>query len=289
MSSPIGSFDLTASLAERGINLTTLGAAYLILIATVTLTIGAFYAARSLLVISPNRGARDYGIYVSWTLATLLIAIVLENESLPAGAATLHYVLVPQLAALMALHAKIWYRQEPWLVALGAAATAATIAVGVALGLTTDLFGPAYWIALLLLAAVLAFLWWRSVSTKRAFVNARSIYMSSKETPAATAAPQKPWLGLPQWVGLIGASLALGVANSLLRGRGLEEVPAVEVAAESGLLLVATAVVCAVPALAYWVARKAWMPELTRFAWLAWIVVGFAVTYGNYLNSLARA
>ena len=47
--------------------------------------------------------------------------------------------------------------------------------------------------------------------------------------------------------------------------------------------------VCAVPAAGYWVTRKAWMPELTRFVWLAWIVVGFALTYGNYLSSLARA
>jgi hypothetical protein len=44
-----------------------------------------------------------------------------------------------------------------------------------------------------------------------------------------------------------------------------------------------------VPAISYWVTRKAWMPELTRFVWLAWIVVGFALTYGNYLSSLARA
>jgi hypothetical protein len=29
------------------------------------------------------------------------------------------------------------------------------------------------------------------------------------------------------------------------------------------------------------------MPELTRFVWLAWIVVGFALTYDNYLGSLA--
>ena len=28
--------------------------------------------------------------------------------------------------------------------------------------------------------------------------------------------------------------------------------------------------------------------ELTRFAWLAWIVVGFAFTYGNYLTRLAK-
>ena len=50
-----------------------------------------------------------------------------------------------------------------------------------------------------------------------------------------------------------------------------------------------TALVCAVPAIGYWVTRKAWMPELTRFVWLAWIVVGFALTYGNYLSSLTRA
>jgi len=53
--------------------------------------------------------------------------------------------------------------------------------------------------------------------------------------------------------------------------------------------IVVTALVCAVPAVGYWLTRKAWMPELTRFAWLAWIVVGFAFTYGNYLNVLARA
>jgi hypothetical protein len=83
--------------------------------------------------------------------------------------------------------------------------------------------------------------------------------------------------------------LALGIANSLLRGSGLEEIPAVEVAAESGLILVLTALVCAVPAISYWLTRKAWMPELTRFVWLAWIVVSFALTYGNYLSSLGRA
>jgi hypothetical protein len=31
------------------------------------------------------------------------------------------------------------------------------------------------------------------------------------------------------------------------------------------------------------------MPELTRFAWLVWLVVGFAYTYGNFLNGLDRA
>jgi hypothetical protein len=279
----------TTLLAARGVDLATLGAAYLVLIVTAALTTAAFYTARNLLVISPNRGSRDYGIYVSLTVAALLIAIVLENESLPAGSATLHYVLAPQLIMLLALHFKIWHRQEPWHVALGAAATSATLVVGALLGVTTTLVGPAYWIALAALGALLAFLWWKAVSTKRAFVNASSIYLTSKETPETAAAPQTPWLGLPQWVALIAASLALSVGNSLLRGRGLEEMPALEIVAESGLLLFVTAFVCAVPAVGYWVTRKAWMPELTRFAWLSWIVVGFALTYGNYLSSLTRA
>jgi hypothetical protein len=289
MSSPSGWFDLSTLFAVRGIDLATLGAAYLVMLATVALTAAAFYAARSTLVISPNRGSRDYGIYTSLTLAALLIATVLENESLPPDSATLHYVLVPQLVALLALHLAIWYAQEPWLVALGAAATTATIVVGTVLGIATDLSGPAYWIALLVLGALFAFLWWKAVSTQRGFLKARSIYLSSKESHGGAAAPQKPWLGLAQWVALIGASLGLGVANSLLRGRGLEEVPALEVAAASGLVLAGTALVCAVPAIGYWVTRKAWMPELTRFVWLAWIVVGFALTYGSYLNSLTRA
>ena len=289
MSSPTGSFDLSALLAERGIDLAALGAAYLILIATATLTVAVFCASRSLLVISPNRSSRDYSIYVTLTLAALLVAIVLENESLPSGSATLHYVVIPQLLALMGLHVWIWNRQEPWLVALAAAATAATTAVGALLSLTTELLGPAYVIALLLLCALLAFLWLKAISTQRAFVNASSIYLSSKEKPSSAKEPQKPWLGLSQWVALIVASVILGVANSLLRGRGLADIPAVEVAAESGLLLVLTALVCAVPAVGYWVTRKAWMPELTRFVWLAWIVVGFALTYGNYLSSLTLA
>ena len=133
------------------------------------------------------------------------------------------------------------------------------------------------------------FLWVKAVSTQRGFVKASSIYLRSKETPGAVAAPQKPWLGLPQWVALLAASGALGVANSLLRGRALEEIPVFEVAAGSGLLLGVTALVCAVPAATYWLTRKTWMPELTRFVWLAWIVVGFALTYGNYLSSLAQA
>jgi hypothetical protein len=286
MSSPT---DLAALFAERGVDLATLGSAYLILIATAVLTVAAFYTARSQLVISPNRGSRDYGIYAASALATLLIAVVLENESLPPGSATLHYAFVPQIVALLSLHVWISYRLEPWLVTLGASATAATIVVGALLGVATDLVGPAYWVALSLLGALLAFLWWKAISTQRAFVNASSIYLASKETLGTASAPQKPWLGLQQWVALVSASLALGVANSVMQGRALEELPAVEVAAESGLLLVVTALVCAVPAGGYWLTRKEWMPELTRFVWLAWIIIGFALTYGNYLRSLAPA
>jgi hypothetical protein len=289
MSLALGSFDVSVLFSERGIDLASLGGAYLTLLATAALTIVAFFAARNLLVISPNRGSRDYGVYVVCTLAALMVAIVLENESLPAGSAALHYAIVPQLAALMALHVWIARRQEPWLVALGGAATAATVAVGALLGASTNLVGPAYWVALLGLAALLAFLWLKTVSTQRAFINARSIYMSSKETLELARRAQKPWLGLPHWVALIAASVALGVANSLLRGRALEEIPVFEVAAESGLVLAVTTLVCAVPAISYWAARKAWMPELTRFVWLAWMIVGFALTYGNYLNSLSRA
>src|SRR5262245_3349497 len=254
MSSSTGSFDLAALFAERGVDLATLGAAYLILIATAVLTVLTFYTARSQLVISPNRGSRDYGIYVSWALATLLIAIFLENESLPASSTTLHYAFVPQILMLMSLHVWISYRLEPWLVTLGASAAASTIVVGALLGVTTDLVGPAYWVALSLLGVLLAFLWWKAISTQRAFVNASSIYLASKETLGMASVPQTPWLGLPQWVALVAASLSLGVANSLLQGRGLEELPAIDVAAESGLLLAMTALVCAVPAGAYWVA-----------------------------------
>ena len=289
MSSPLGSFDVPAEFAERGIDLAALGAAYLVFLATVLATIGAFYAARSLLVVSPNRGSRDYGIYVSSLLAALSIAIVLENEFLPPGSATLHYVFVPQMAALLGLHLFVWRRQEPWLVALAGSASAATVLVGALLGLATDLLVPAYWIALLVLTGLLVFLWLKAVSTQRAFVRASSIYLSSKETADTTTAPQKPWLGLPQWVALVAASVGVGIANSLLRGRGLEEIPALEVAAESALLLLVTGFVSGVPAAGYWITRKTWMPELTRFVWLAWIVVGFALTYGNYLTSLGRA
>jgi hypothetical protein len=281
-----GVFDL---LASRGLDLAALGGAYVALLATVALAAAAFASLRRWLLISPNRSARDYAIYVSVVLATLAIATVLENESLPPGSATLQYAALPQLLLLMALHLWIWYRQEPWVVALGAAAASASITVAAVAGFTMDLLRPAHWVAAAVLALLLGVLWRKSVSTKRGFIKASSIYLASKETLDATMAPQRPWLGLVQWVALAGASLALAVGNALLRGSGIEQIPAVGVALESLLLIGVTGLVCAVPAASYWLARKTWMPELTRFVWLVWIVVSFAFTYGNFLDTLNRA
>jgi hypothetical protein len=288
MASPTGAFEVPTFFQDRGIALASLGGAYLALLATALLTGGLCIVARHYLVVSPNRWARDYGIYVSLVLATLLIAVVLENESLPASLATTHYVAMPQLVLMFGLHIAIWRRQEPRLITVGAGTLVATIAVGALLGLTTNLVGPAYWVTLAILAALLAFLWRQAVSTQRGFASANSIYIASKETLDAVTASQKPWLGLPQWVALVTASIALAVGNALLRGRRLEDIPAVAVVGESLLLVLATALVCAVPAVSSWIARKAWMPELTRFVWLVWIVVGFAFTYGNYRSSLSR-
>jgi len=285
MSTPIGAF--SGFVASRGLDLASLGGAYLVMLATVLLTAAGFHAVRHYLVISPNRWTRDHGVYVSWLLATLMIATVLENETLPHGSATTHYAAVPQLLLLLGLHAWIWKRQEPWLVALGAAASAATVVVTLVLALATTLIGAAYAVTALVLAALLALLWFKAVSTKSQFMHADTIYIASKETLDAVIGPQKPWLGLPQWAALIAASTGLAVGNSLLRGAALEQIPAAEVAGESLLLLGVTAVVSAVPAAAYWAMRKTWMPELTRFVWLAWMVVGFAFTYGNYLTARA--
>jgi hypothetical protein len=287
MPTPTGASEFSLLLQSLGIDTAALGIAYLLALATVLLTTACFAAMRHYVVVSPNHWTRDYGTYVSLVLATLLIATGLENQLLPSGSATLYYAAVPQLLILLWVHLAIWRRPEPWLVALGAAATTATVVVAALAGLLTDFLRPAYWVALLMLAALLVFLWRQAVSTKRGFVKANSIYLRSKETLDAVTAEQKPWLGLPQWVALIGASVALAIGNSLLRGLRLEQIPATEVAAESGLLLLVTAVVCSIPAASYWLARKSWMPELTRVVWLAWIVVGFAFTYGNYLNSLA--
>jgi hypothetical protein len=281
MPSPTGA--LSPLLVSRGIGLAALGVAYLIFLATALLTTGGFVAVRHYLVISPNRWARDYGIYACWLITALLIAIVLENELLPRGSATTHYVAIPQLLVLLGLHAWIWKRQDPWLVGLGASAAAATIVMTAVTVLGTRLHGAAYGVTAVMLAILLTLLWRQAVSTKHGFLTS-SIYIGSKETLDATTAPQTPWLGLPQWVALVVASVALAVGNSLLKGAALEAIPATEVATQSLLQLSTTVSVSAIPAAGYWLMRRAWMPELTRFVWLAWMVVGFAFTYGNYLS-----
>jgi hypothetical protein len=283
----LSAFDLTIGLRDRGIDLVTLGAAYLALMVSLIATAAAFVAARKYLVVSPNRATRDYGIYVSAVISTFLIATVLENELLP-GESTLQYVAIPQLLMLLTVHLCITHRQEPWLVALGGASVVGTVAGVLALALSSDAVRIAHWLAIALLSGLLVFLWLKAVSTKRGFLHADTIYLASKESLNAVIAPQKPWLGFAQWAALIAASLLLAVVNALLRGSAIAQIPALQVLLESVLVIVVTATVCAVPATTYWLARKSWMPELTRFVWLVWLVVGFAFTYGNYLTTLDR-
>ncbi len=276
---------LAAALAARGLGLSSLGAAYLATLANLTVAALLYLGARSQLVITPNRAARSYGVYMGLVLTALLVATVLENELAPASA-TLCYAAVPQLLLLLVLHAQAARSAEPrTIAAAGAAAAGALPALGLTI-VAAGLVAPAYLLAALAAAALRSCLWRQSVSTQRPVVNASSIYAKSKERAEEPAAPQRPWLGLGQWVALGGASIALAAANSLLRGYGLEEIPAVQVLRESALLLGTTALVCAVPAGLYWLAKRAWMPELTRFAWLVWIVVSFSFTYGNYLTGL---
>src|SRR5262245_5413037 len=99
-----GAFDLSAALHVRGVDLSALGAAYLLFLASLLLTLGLFTAARAYLVVAPNRFARDYAVYVTAVLTTLAVATVLENELLPSSAPALQYVAFPQLVLLITLH-----------------------------------------------------------------------------------------------------------------------------------------------------------------------------------------
>lgn len=284
-----GALDLAAALRSRGLDLASFGGAYIVFITSCIATIAVFFAARKHLVVAPNRQAREYAQYVCAVLLTLLIATALENELLPTAVPSLRYVAYPQILVLIALHLWMFQRAEPWIIALGASSIAASTAVAALAAALTGSFRIAQGVSLLVLAGLLGFLWHKSISTKRAFANADSIYVRSKESLRADAARQTPWLGLPHWTALVVASVLLAIVNSLLRGRSIHQIPALDVALESTLLLVVTALVSAVPATSYWLSRKAWMPELTRFVWLAWIVVGFAFTYGNYLTNLGKA
>ena len=240
METLLRAFDLTAALNSRGISFASLGEAYLVFIGTCIATAALFSAARKHLVVAPNRQSRNYALYVIAVLCALLIATALENELSAAAVPTLRYVAYPQIALLLALHIWIAYRTEPWLIQLGASSLVGSALVAASAAAATESFRVAHGAALVVIVGLLAFLWYGAISTKRAFVAAASIYVRSKENLDAVVAPQKPWLGVPHCAALVAASVALAVANSLLRGRGLEEIPAVDVAVESGVLMLVT-------------------------------------------------
>lgn len=274
--------------AARGLGLASLGVAYLALLLNLLVAIALFLVSRVTLVVTPNRAAKHYGQYVVVVIVSLLLATGLENALLPVATPTLKFAAVPHLVLILVAHLWIFYRQEPWLVALGAASIAGAGVVVAILALISDLIHPAHWLGTGLLYALLGYLWFYSISTKRGFISAQSIYIETKEERAEAPLAQKPWLGWPQWIALVVASVVLAGINSMLRGLDLAEIPALQVLVESAFLLGATALVCAVPATTYWLAHKHWMPELTRFAWLVWLVVGFSFTYGNFLTGLDR-
>jgi len=280
--------ETTATLASRGITLASLGGAYLVLLGNLVAAIGCFVAARSKLVISPNRTAKHYGLYVVMVLATVGIATALENELVRDGA-VLQYTALPQIFLIAMLHLWIYHDQQPWLIALGASALAGAILTVILAALLGADVQISHWLTLVVLAGLLAYLTWGAISTKRAFMTADSIYASSKEGLDARVTPQTPWLGLPQGIALVAASVILALANALLRGDDISNIPAISVAGESTLLLGLTLVVGGVPAAIYWLSHKHWMPELTRFVWLVWMVVGFAFTYGNILTRMYPA
>lgn len=283
---PLSEAWLAQELVSRGISAPSLGIAYLGFLGSFILTAIIFVTLRAKLVTSPNRSSRDYGLYAAVLLITLLVAMVLENEILPGASQSLPYVALPQLLLIFLIHLLIYYRQEPWIISLGVASLSATTVLVTIILYNTQLVRPVHWLILPLAAGLLIFAWLRCISTKRAFLTSDTIYVDSKEFQEGILAEQKPWLGLPQWVALVIASLFLAVLNEILRGAALEQIPAMEILTRSLLLLGITALVSAIPAATYWLARHAWMPELTRFVWVVWLVVGFAFTYGNYLVSL---
>jgi hypothetical protein len=280
---------LQESLSLRGIGLAELGSSYLVFLGTLVCTVTLFLCSRSWLVVSPNRAAKHYGVYVATVLISVIVATALENELVPRAYVTLDYALMPQVLLLLLLHLSIYYAQEPRLIAVGASANLGSCITVAAAMLLAGRNHVSYWLIMGLLVALVAYLAHFSISTKRGFLKAQSIYASSKEHKDRRLAAQTPWLGLPQWVALVCASIALAAVNAALRGNGIADIPAVAVLAESTLLLSITTLVSALPALTYWLAHKHWMPELTRFVWLVWLVVGFAFTYGNFLSRLQQA
>lgn len=285
--SAVDAAGVAGALASRGVTLAAFGAAYLFVLVNVVVGACCYVLARMHLVVAPNRASKRYGLYAAAVLLSLILATILENELVPNRAAAFSYASLPHVALLLAIHWCIYERQEPWLVTLGLSAIVGAIPAAAAAAAVTTRIGPAHWLSLLVLCLLAGWLWRKSVSTKYAFTNAKSIYVSSKEDAEAPAAAPAVRLGLDQWVALVAASLALATVNAMLRGDALPDVRAAAVLVQCVLILAATAAVSAVPAAAYWWAHRTWMPELGRFVWLVWLVIGFAASYGTYLKRVA--
>lgn len=275
-----------AGLAARGIDAPGLAGAYLFLLVSLVVATAIFTTLRARLVVSPNRASRSYGLYAGVLIVTVMVATGLENE-LVGGEPGLPYVLAPQLLLLLVIHSWVYYRSEPWIFCLGFSGLGGTLCALVIWLTQTDSPQAVQIVCMVLMGLLLSYAAWGSISTRSAFFKAKSIYLESKEEAYDETKPQIPWLGLHQWVGLVGASVGLAVTNQLIAGSALAAIPALGVVQWAGLLLGITLAVAAIPAASYWLARHRWMPELTRFVWVIWIVVGFALTYGNYLTRLS--
>ena len=288
METLLRAFDLTAALNSRGISFASLGAAYLVFIGTCIATAALFSAARKHLVVAPNRQSRNYALYVIAVLCTLLIATALENELSAAAVPTLRYVAYPQIALLLALHIWIAYRTEPWLIQLGASSLVGSALVAASAAAATESFRDrARRRAARDRRAARLPLVRRNLDEARVRggrVDLRALEGEPRRGRCAAEA-------VARCAALRGArrgELALAVANSLLRGRGLEEIPAVDVAVESGVLdarhhagLRSTRSDLLVRAQGVDAgANPLRMARLDRRR--------FRFTYGNYLTSLAK-
>lgn len=275
-------------LIDSRLGLADLGIAYLLLIAHAVLTLCLYASSRAHLVVTPNLAARHYGLHVAAVMATLVVATVLDNELSGSGAALLSYAMLPQIVVVGLLHLGIYRSADPRLIALGGATSAGLVLIAVLAAVGGAAVGLVHWVTALLLIALLGLLWHGSVSTKRGFINARSIYLDSKEQrDDGRRATARAWLSSMHWIGLTVASVALAFANALLRGAGPGDVPAAALVVEAAMLLGITSLVCVAPAAGYWYLRRDAIPDLTRFAWLTWLIVAFAFTYGNYLTRIS--
>src|SRR5215831_3693051 len=106
METLLSAFDFSAALESRGVSFASLGAAYLVFLASCVATAALFSAARKHLVVAPNRQSRNYALYVIAVLCTLMVATALDNELSRAAAPTLRYVAYPQILFLIAAH--VW-------------------------------------------------------------------------------------------------------------------------------------------------------------------------------------